>query len=88
MRKLDDDAPITMDARSAVEPGTADMRISSTSSRERRCGDGAACSGTMPPRYTIRSTPARAAASPNASAIRRSRPEKSPFAPASIEWIR
>ena len=59
-------APITMDARSAVEPGTADRRISSTSRRERRCGDGAACSGTMPPRYTIRSTPARAAASPNA----------------------
>ena len=48
-RNEDDPAPITMDARSAVEAGSAVSRISSTSSRERRCGE-AAPAGAMPPR--------------------------------------
>ena len=88
MRNDDEPAPITIEARSAVEPGTAPRRISSTSSRDLRCGESESRAGTIPPRYTIRSTPARAAATPKFSAIRRSRPAKSPLVPASIECTR
>jgi hypothetical protein len=36
MRKLDDPAPITIDARRAVDAGTAERRIPSTSSLDFR----------------------------------------------------
>ena len=58
-------APITIDARSAVEPAPRRAGCSSTSSREPRCARGARPAGAMPPRYTMRSTPAAAAASAN-----------------------
>ena len=50
MRNDDEPAPMTIEARRAVEPGTAASRISSTSSRERRWGDGAPSAGAIPPR--------------------------------------
>jgi hypothetical protein len=50
MRKEDEPAPTTIEARSAVEAGTAARRISSTSSREARCGEGGPSLGTSPPR--------------------------------------
>ena len=46
----DERAPITIDARSAVERGSAASRISSTSSRDARCADCGPPSGTSPPR--------------------------------------
>ena len=49
MRNEDEPAPITIEARSAVEPGTASSSSRSTSSRERRCGDSPPA-GAMPPR--------------------------------------
>ena len=49
-----------MDARSAVEPGTADKRISSTSSRERRCGDRRTVLGDDAARGTRSARPRRA----------------------------
>ena len=49
MRNEDEPAPITIEARSAVEPGTAASRMRSTSRREPRCADTAA-GGSIPPR--------------------------------------
>ena len=64
--------PITIEARRAVEPGTASSRIRSTSAREARWGETCPAVGMKPPRKTIRSTPALAAARPKRSAAWRS----------------
>ena len=89
-RNAREPAPITIEARSATEPGTPSSRIRSTSSRLARCGEGGCAGGSGPPRYTIRRTPARRAAEANRSAAVRSRIENvSPALGAgSIEWIR
>ena len=78
-----------MDARSAVEPGTADKRISSTSSREREMRRRRTVLGNDAAQVHDPLDPgARRPPRAKLSAIRRSRPAKSPFAPASIEWTR
>ena len=80
-------ADVYVITRSATPAGEASSRMRSTSSRLPRWVEGGASAGTSPPRYTTRSTPARAAAVANCSAARRSRSENESL-PASIEWIR
>ena len=83
-----DRAPITIEARKATDSGVAASSSSSTASRLARCWEVGAPSGTSPPRYTIRRTPAAAAAEAKFSAPRRSRVSKDPSEEGSIEWMR
>ncbi len=79
--------PTMIAARNSVT-GTPDSRSTSpTSCRERRCSERSASGSPNPPRYTMRSTDASAAACPKLRAARRSRSRKSSCEPPML-WIR
>jgi hypothetical protein len=82
-----DPLPMITAACSAAVGTLLASRMSPTSARERRCGDRPLTSPeTMPPRYTMRLTPADMAASAKMPAASRSRCSKD--APMPSEWIR
>ena len=80
--------PMMTPARSSTVGTPLARSVRPTSALLRKCGDSllAGTSGTMPPRYTMRCTPARAACCPNTVAIWRSCSSKP--CPADSECIR
>ena len=84
-----DRAPMTIDARSATESGTASSRMSSTASRLARCAErGAVGRGDPAEVHDAAHSRPRWAAAAKRSAASRSREANGPPSAGSMPWMR